>query len=152
MAAMKIIGATLTIAAACIDPVAADAGADRIGTAVGSFVQIAQSGANIAEDFGGIGGFCFDADTTMPPLPTTGSGLTDVQVEYNGDSADWYLSAQKNLSDSLVSLSPAFWDSIYIENYKNCEPIIQSPPSCGKYGGEIQTALLDYLANVKNVS
>ena len=89
----------------------------------------------------------------MPPLPNDVSSDSSIELEeYNGNSSLWYLSAQKSMSDALVTLSPACWDSIYLQNEEAVGPVIEQPPECNKYSEDIVESLNTYLAEVKNVS
>lgn len=156
-AAFKIIGSTVKLAAACIDPFTVESGKglETIGKAFQAIGEMVTTSEDIEEECQGpAGGICFhsgpgawDPTTTMPPIPNYGNNATAAYVQ---SSSSWYLSAEQNLSNALVTLSPAFWDSVYLENSKVVTPILDDPPSCNKWKDAIIQTLTDYLANVKN--
>jgi hypothetical protein len=101
--------------------------------------------SGLAANFSSIGGIAaWDPDTTMPPL---GLGATKPS-QYTLERSSFYLSAAKNLTESLVELSPAYWDSIYLEKEKSVAELKLNPPTCSETS-RILTALSDYLSNVK---
>jgi hypothetical protein len=71
-----------------------------------SSAKLLQAGA------GALSAFTWDPDTQLPTLPDA----TDfTNPEYNVATSTWYLNAQKNLSEALIDLSPAFWQNFYLE-------------------------------------
>ena len=123
----------------------ANGGAKLAGTAVGltqSSAKLLQAGA------GALSAFTWDPDTQLPTLPDA----TDfTNPEYNVATSTWYLNAQKNLSEALIDLSPAFWQNFYLEAENNFDPTINNPPGCG-VASSITDSLNEYLNTVQNFS
>jgi hypothetical protein len=157
-AAISIIGATIKLAAAVIDPFAVGAGVggekgikqlEKLGKGINAVGETVTTSVELAGEFTDVAGIGkWNPETTLPTLEL--NPTSPGQIDYEQASALWYLSFEKNLTKTLVDLSPAFWDSIYLENAKTINPVLLSPPSCAKYQDQIITALSVYLANVKN--
>jgi len=64
----------------------------------------------------------WDSDTELPPLPNWQGNWSPPsnasEIAYTEDNIKFYLKAQKKVSDALVQMSPAFWDSVYLQNYE----------------------------------
>jgi hypothetical protein len=103
--------------------------------------------AGLAANFSSINGTeAWDPETTMPPLGL--DATTAATSEYTQARSSFYLSAAKKLTESLVVLSPAYWDNIYLETEKRIAPLKLTPPVCSKTS-RILIALSDYMSNVK---
>lgn len=93
--------------------------------------------------------FTWDPDLQLPPLPPSPNGTNYLDREYADASSAWYLAAQKNLSAALIHLSPAFWESFYLEAENNFSPFLNDPPSCGA-ATDMSKSIHVYLNTVKN--
>ncbi len=58
----------------------------------------------------------------LPPLPSLNADGAFENQTYADASYDWYLEAQTKTSNSLVNMSSAYWDSIYLANEKQITP------------------------------
>ena len=110
-------------------------------------------GSELEEAFAGQAGVKpWNPSSDMPSIPELGANGTSVNQEYNMKSSAWYLSQEQSLSESLVEMSPAYWDSIYLQNEKNLVPVIQDGFPCENWQEDMNKALVDYLADVKNMT
>lgn len=91
----------------------------------------------------------WDPDLQLPTLPTTPDGTDPIDQDYIDASSVWYLAAQKNLSATLVQLSPAFWSNFYLEADNNFSPFLNNPPECGA-AEDLTSSIREYLNNVQN--
>eukprot|EP00984_Skeletonema_dohrnii_P019706 scaffold9477_cov84-Skeletonema_dohrnii-CCMP3373.AAC.1 len=64
----------------------------------------------------------WNPQTQLPPPPTSNADGSFANPKYANGSYQWYLNGQKVLSDSLVDMSPARWDAIYLENEQQLGP------------------------------
>ena len=69
-----------------------------------------------------ISGVLWDPNTELPPPPTLNADGAFENQTYADGSYVWYLGAQSNISESLITMSTARWDSIYLENEKQIAP------------------------------
>ena len=130
-----------------------DPSADSFSKLVAAAQELGISGSALKEAFAGQAGVKpWNPSSDMPSLPEVGSNGTSVNQEYTMKSSAWYLSQEQSLSESLIEMSPAYWDSIYLENEKNLVPVILDPPPCEKWQSDIKNALVNYLGNVKNMT
>lgn len=115
--------------------------------------ELGISGSALNEAFAGKAGVKpWDPIADMPSLPEVGTNGTSLNQDYSRSSSAWYLSQEQSLSESLIEMSPAYWDSIYLENEKNLVPVILDPPPCEKWQSDIKNALVNFLADVKNMT
>jgi hypothetical protein len=105
------------------------------------------SSSILATNFSGIGGIdAWDPETTIPPL---GLDSTPVPTEYTHARSSFYLSAAKSLTESLVKLSPAYWDNMYLQTEKRIAPLQINQPKCSEKN-KILLAYSDFLSQVKS--
>lgn len=64
----------------------------------------------------------WNPNTELPPPPTLNADGAFENQTYADESYVWYLGAQSNISESLITMSTARWDSIYLENEKQIAP------------------------------
>jgi hypothetical protein len=130
---------------------ASETGAEGAWKLAQSASAMKDSSVNMVSAIAGIFTFSWDPNTQLPTLPNLNSAPTDSDATtYNAASAQWYQNAQKNMSLSLVQLSPAFWESFYLEAENQFTPTIDNPPGCSSYSASIVTSLKEYLNTVKN--
>ena len=65
----------------------------------------------------------WDPETELPWIPNYQEGdwsppSNSTETEYTNDNIQFYLNAQKIVSEALVQMSPAFWDSVWLQNYE----------------------------------
>jgi hypothetical protein len=98
-AAITIIGATIKLAAAVIDPLAAEGGGgkkglEKIGKGVNMIGEIVSTSVELAGEFTGILGIgAWNPETTLPSLELDPTSLG--QIDYEQTSASWYHSFEK---------------------------------------------------------
>lgn len=79
--------------------------------------ELGISGSALNEAFAAKAGVkAWDPSAVMPSLPEVGKNGTSLNQDYSRSSSAWYLSQEQSLSESLIEMSPAYWDSIYLEN------------------------------------
>ena len=123
--AIKAIGETMKLAAGLVVPTD-DAGAFMKGLkglskAFNSVGTLATTALTFTQQTWARG-VLWNPNTQLPPVPNSTSNGAFGNPEYANASYSWYLSGQKNLSQSLITMSSAFWQSIYLENEKQIEP------------------------------
>lgn len=130
-------------------PATAEASADGGVKLAGTAMSLTKSSFTLLQSFAGaLSAFTWDPNSQLPTFPDA----TDItNPDYNDAAGTWYLNAQKNLSNALISLSPAFWQNFYLEAENNFEPTINNPPGCG-VASSITDSLNEYLNTVQNFS
>ena len=59
----------------------------------------------------------WNPNTTLPPLPDWNS-FNASEAAYSQASIEFFLSAQQNISNALDYMTPAFWQSVWLQNYE----------------------------------
>ena len=64
----------------------------------------------------------WNPNTKLPPLPDWNSDCSPPsnanEATYSQASIEFYLSAQQNISNALDYMTPAFWQSVWLQNYE----------------------------------
>mmetsp|Transcript_8548 Transcript_8548/g.12385 ORF Transcript_8548/g.12385 Transcript_8548/m.12385 type:complete len:1568 (+) Transcript_8548:167-4870(+) len=151
--ALKVIGDVAAFAAALVTPLPKPSTLGSMGKAFRVIGAAALKGADLNAAFPTVVGVgAWDPASEMPPIPPTTTDGTFVNQEYALNTSAWYLEAETNLSEALTVMSPAMWDSIYLQTADAVLPVIESPPNCPKYKSEILKAMTSYLDDVKNMT
>lgn len=117
---MKLISDTAKLAAACVDPFAAETGLAKFGKSFAAIGALATESEAFSETYFVSG--LWNPNTELPPPPTLNADGAFENQTYADGSYQWYLEAQQNVSESLVTMSTARWDSIYLENEEQITP------------------------------
>lgn len=123
--AIKLIVDTMKLCATLVAPIdAAGAfmkGLKGVSKAFNSVGALATTALTFSQETFARG-VLWNPNTQLPPVPNSTSNGAFGNPEYANASYNWYLSGQQNLSQSLITMSSAFWQSIYLENEKQIGP------------------------------
>eukprot|EP00986_Skeletonema_menzelii_P008300 scaffold3450_cov167-Skeletonema_menzelii.AAC.2 len=122
--AIKLIVDTMKLCATLVAPVDAGAfmkGLKGVSKAFNSVGALATTALTFSQETFARG-VLWNPNTQLPPVPNSTSNGAFGNPEYANASYNWYLSGQQNLSQSLITMSSAFWQSIYLENEKQIGP------------------------------
>lgn len=114
---MKLITGTAALAAALVIPVP-NSGVGRAFKTIGALATECETFSKTYF----ISGVLWNPNTDLPPPPTLNADGAFENQTYADGSYQWYLEAQQNVSESLVTMSTARWDSIYLENEEQITP------------------------------
>lgn len=120
---MKLIQATMSIATAILAPSPATfKGPVKIfWKSANTMSQLLAGSITLSSSYF-IYPHLFDPNTELPPPPNMTADGAFQDPTYAEASQQWYLGAQQNVSESLATMSTAYWDSIYLENEKQIAP------------------------------
>lgn len=119
---MKLITDTAKLAAALVTPTPEALGAlASVGKAFNIIGALATESVTFSQQYW-VSGDLWNPNTQLPPPPNLNAEGGFENQTYADASYQWYLEAQQNVSESLVTMSTARWDSIYLENEEQIAP------------------------------